>query len=307
MIEYQNILISPDVFNYIRNSYSDPDGEDIDLRSYKQNLQLKCLVLDTRTDDDGVYSKIKKIIQDSTDLAKNKLQVILDEFLESKRVRFENPVTEKIFADNTEHNYLFNLALTSETKIINSQLDILLYKNRISEFEIYNIEDVINPPQNSSIFSISRDIERHKGEELNIFEVLRYYWINTTSLIIEDDYLRKLDNPYYNSDGQFSKLIELIKACKNLSHLIIRTSFSDIRQSSEEYLSRTDFEREIIEQTGIHPQIEDIKVGERHYYTDYFKIHLGKGLDFFNIKKGYKVYRPKVTIRITPLENTEIS
>lgn len=307
MFEYQNILIAPDVFDYITKFYSgDPNIEDIDLKSYKENLRLKCLILDKRDDDEGIYSKVKKIINDSSDLAKNKLEIILDEFIQSNRIKFGTSTSNENFVKSEEHNYLFNLALYSNTKIINSQLDILLYKNRIDKFEIMNIEEFINPPAKSSIFSLSRDILLNRNDKYNIFEELKYYWLNTKSLIVEDDYLRKLDDLENKKEGQFPKLISLIKTCKNIESLIIRTPFSDKNQNSQLYLNQANFEREIKEQTSIQPVVKDLKVGERHYYTDYFKIDLGKGLDFFNISEGYRVWRPIVTIRITPLKDKGI-
>jgi len=303
MIEYQNIVIAPDVFRNISRFFGgDPDIEDIDLKSYRETLRLKCLILDREEHTKGVYASIKEIINQSNDFSRNKLELLIDEFLQSNRIKFERLDKESEFVRNREHNYLFNLASSSKTNIINSELDFLLYKTQVKDFEILNIDEIINPPSGSSAFAFSRDIELIKNDSFNIYEVLKYYWINTKTLIIEDDYLRKKDDLINIKEGQFSKLILLLKACKNLEKLLIRTPFNDSTQNSKGYLTKEEFEQEIINQTAIHPEIENKKVGERHYYTDYFKIHMGKGLDFFNIKNGFRVYRPKVTIRITPIK-----
>ena len=137
--------------------------------AHKQNLKLKRLILDKRTDNKGIYQKMKNIINNSSDLAKNKLEIILEEFLKSKRVRFEESLSKRKYVVDMEHNYLFNLAASSKTKIINSQREILLYKSRINEFEILSIEDFIDPPLNSTLFSIKRDIELTKGKSFNLF------------------------------------------------------------------------------------------------------------------------------------------
>lgn len=306
MIEYQNIIIAPDVFKFIKESYSDPRLEDLDLKSYRNNLKLKCLILDKDKKDSALLSSLKEAYRDSSDFTKIKLESLIEEFLQSQRVKFKSIKECENIVENSNHNYLFNLANISNTKIINSQFDLLLYKLKIDNFELLNIDEIINPPAHSEIFSLNRDIELKKGEKFNIYEILSFYWINTKSLIIEDDYLRKLDDLGNHKEGQFPKLVRLIKTCKNLESLIIRTPFKDSKQSSKLYLDKNDFISEIVKQTNIIPIIEEAKVGERHYYTDYFKIHLGKGLDFFDIRQGYRIWRPKVTIRISPLSNQEL-
>jgi hypothetical protein len=302
-MEYQNLLIAPDLFDYLSRYHSgDPACDDVDLKLYKNNLKLKRLILDKEEDENGIYKTIKNIIRNSSDFAKDKLEIIIEEFIQSKRIYFSNSNTNIKYVKNKNHNYYFNLAKSTDTKIINSQVDILLYKNQITDFEILSIEDFNDPGSKSFLFNQRRDISLSKNDIFNIYEVLRFYWINTESLIIEDDYLRKLDNVETKREGQFPKLIRLIETCKNLKKLIIRTPFSDIRQNSKEYLCKNDFEQQVLNQTGIRPTIEDKKMGERHYYTDFFHIHLGKGLDFFNLK-DYRVWRPTVTITIRPLEN----
>lgn|GEM_PF-4719594 len=301
MIEYQKVIITPDVFSFIRDSYTFPDAEDIDFKSYKQNLKLKQLVLDKRMDGQDILSQTKCIVQNSNDLSKNKIEMILEEFVMSGRITFRNVETIMEIVDNPDNNYILNLARVAKTKVINSQKKSLLFSKSLKEFEIADIQSFIKPPSLSSIFSLERDIELLKGTKFNIYKSLEFYWLNTKSLIVEDDYLRKKDDAIKKREGQFIKLLYLIKACRNLEKLIIRTTFSDTNQKSEQYLSKSDFQREIKNQTGLDAKIEEIKVGERHYYTDYFKIDLGKGLDFFNIKKDYEVWRPKHTIRITPI------
>lgn len=299
MLEYQNIIISPDVFEYLGGYIKgEPYCDDVDMRSYKQNLKIKRLVLDKREDSDGIYERIKNIIKNSSDLAKDKLQIILDEFLNSERHTFKENFLSREYVKNKEHNYLFNLAESTKTKIINSQKEILVYKSKINEFEILNIEDFIEPPFNSTLFSIKRDIDLTKGTTFNLYEILKYYWINTKTLIVEDDYLR-------HSKNQFPKLIQLIKTCTSLMSLTIKSLFTDKKQSGGEYKSKLDFEKEIYFQTGIAPILENKKAGERHYITDYFNIHLGKGLDFFN--EYYKVWRDKATITIRLKNNVELN
>lgn len=301
MFEYQNVLICPDVFEYLSGFYSgNPNYEDIDLKSYKQNLKLKCLILDKSDDENGVYLRIKNIINSSSDIAKHKLELIIEEFIKSKRIKFVENLSNNAFSKSEDHNYIFNLALSSKTKIINSQLEILFYKNKINEFEIFSIEDFTNPPSDSSIFNIRRDVDLNKNDKFNIFETLHYYWINTESLVIEDDYLRK-------KSGQFPKLIKLIKYCKNLKELKIFTFLSDKNQQTKEFVSAQDFESKIEELTGIELLVEDKQVGERHYITDFFDLHFGKGLDFFNENSGYNVWRDKVTITIRQRADKELN
>jgi hypothetical protein len=44
---YQEIVICPDIFEKIIESYSVDSDSDIDLKTYKENLKLKKLVLDS--------------------------------------------------------------------------------------------------------------------------------------------------------------------------------------------------------------------------------------------------------------------
>lgn len=308
-MEYQNVLIAPDVFDYISRYYSNDENceDDIDLRSYKENLKLKCLVLDKDNNSHNVYEEIKNIIKNTSDFGKHQLEIILNSFLESGRIKFITIDNYEQIVNNKKHNYLFNVGKSSNTKIINSQMDFLFYKNQTSHFEILNINEFNNPPNDSGLFNQKRTIHLTRGQKYNLYEKLKYYWINTETLTIEDDYLRKKDFKEGNKEkeGQFSKLVKLILTCSNLKYLKITTPFNDRNQNTELYLDRDSFKNEIIIKTGIEPTIENNKMGERHYYTDSFDIHFGKGLDFFNIAKNYYVYRPKVTITITPLKITK--
>lgn len=287
----QDIVINSDVFERINSSLLD-----INFKSYKENLKLKRLV----TSED-LLDVIKQIFNASTGLQKKAIEEILRVFEdESKFVHLKNGDHKNYYSKNQKINTLINLGLFSNSQLINSEdksLSLVLpnLKNNIN-LELLSIEEMINPPSFSKLFTLERDIDLKKNDKFNIYETLEFYWLNTQNLCIEDDYLR-------HKKRQFPLLIKLLKTCANLKNVKIFTPFLDKQQDNDEYYNQNEFVEEIIKSTNITPIIVSKKVGERHYITDLFDIHLGKGLDFFTIP-DFKVYRPKVSIRIKNISHS---
>ena len=76
-MKYHDLLIAPDVFEYVAKYFSgDETCDDIDLKSYKENLSLKCLLLDTQNHGYNLYEILKKIAKNSSDNGISKLQII---------------------------------------------------------------------------------------------------------------------------------------------------------------------------------------------------------------------------------------
>ena len=78
---------------------------------------------------------------------------------------------------------------------------------------------------------------------------------------------------------------------------VVIDELNDIEDSSKELIFDK-FKNKVFDTTGIRPVILSEQVGERHYFTDYFEIHLGKGLDFFDFGR-FKVKKKRITIEIT--------
>lgn len=282
----QDIVINPDVFEKIKD-----DILEIDFKSYKKNLVLKRLVTSKE-----IGEKFKSVKESSNDLGKKAIEAVLKIFeKEEKYFHLESDGFKPFIRNNVISNALLNLAINSNSQIINSEnKSIKLLLSSIPEaknVEVLTINETINPPPESKLYCFNRIIKLKKGDYFNIYESLKWYWLNTTSLNIEDNYLR-------HKKRQFPLLIELIKSCKNLNRLEIHTDFQDHKQQKEIYYDQDDFEKELLDETGIKPTIISEHVDERHYFTDHFEIILGKGIDFFDLGK-FKVKKNRITIEIT--------
>ncbi|MBK7159495.1 MAG: hypothetical protein IPH77_13385 [Ignavibacteria bacterium] len=59
----QEIVISPDIFEKISRAFSENFDEDIDLKSYKENLYLKKILFDDVANGESIiFKEIKNII-----------------------------------------------------------------------------------------------------------------------------------------------------------------------------------------------------------------------------------------------------
>lgn len=295
---YQDIIICPDIFEKIKISLSDAESEDIDLRAYRENLRLKSLLLDNS--DDGIEQRINKIIENSNYFAKKKLLSILSEFKKSRRLTYYS------IKNNTSQlsEIISILSNKSNSQLINTDdptICALKFKN--DELDILSFDELIDPPNLSRCFAKTRDIRLKKGDIFDPYKQLKFYWDNTESLHICDDYLRQ-------KETQFPVLAHIIKSIPRLKNLSITSSFSDSsQQDKDSYYSKDEFMLKIENLTGIKPILIDKKAGERHYYTDYFDIDMRKGIDFFNkykLKKDiFEVFREIVTISVTPNEKLQ--
>ena len=86
----QEIVISPDIFEKINKAFTPGFDEDLDLKSYKENLKLKSVLFDKNENDESIlFDKIKEIMDLSSDFGKQKINSILKSLLQSGKIAYK--------------------------------------------------------------------------------------------------------------------------------------------------------------------------------------------------------------------------
>lgn len=293
---YQEIIISPDIFNKISNYFSESTDYNLDLKSYYSNLKNKTLVVDLDENDFSIFkNEINEIYKKSSKVGKDKINLIIKEFTKSNRIldikseKFQNICDKKIV------NCVLNLGLLSKSKIINSEDENIKDKVKQNEdlriLELIDLNEFIKPPNKSNLFSIERQIEIKRGDSFK-FESILYPYINSTlNISITDRYLRK-------RNGGFLNLVRLLKCCNNLKKITINTILYDSKDLKFD-ISTGDLRKYIKKEFGILPVIKNTKEHQRTIVTDYYLITFEPGLDFVN--EDYIALRHNIDIKIKHL------
>lgn len=296
----QDIVISPDVFKKLAKYYSDPDEDDIDLKSYKENLELKKLVLDNNTSKERseILEQIKNIIKNSSDFSRKKIETILNQFLLSDRIGYQNNLKWEKFVSNKDHNLLINVGRKIDSGIIHScdkelenTVNLLANFNHkeLRKVEVVDINKFINPPRNSKLLCTRRVISYNIGEEFQFEEILRPYICSTKKMEIFDEYIRKKERGLFN-------LKRILKLCDSLEQLKIYTWLGDkpgLDISAEELKDELEKEFNKVE----------VKLyrwpkgkGTREIITDDFLIEVEHEIYF--VDKDYKALNDPTELRI---------
>lgn len=213
----QEIVVSPDIFAKIVRAFSPEHEEDVDMESYKKNLDLKKIIFDNDQNNDSyIFNELKKAIDGGSDLAKHKIDSILKKFtLVKGNLEFRNVPVNKTFPTTELNNRILNLSLLTDSKIINSEdknISLLRLKNdKLAEIEVLNFSEFIDPPYVSKIYSSRKTIRINRRETFRFEEYFRPYLIDTTFLSITDRYIR--------DSIALANLIKLMRLCKNLKGL----------------------------------------------------------------------------------------
>ncbi|MBK7380320.1 MAG: hypothetical protein IPJ03_15255 [Ignavibacteriales bacterium] len=290
---YQEIVICPDVFKKIREFYIE-QNDSIDIKTYKENLKLKKIVLDSGKTS-YLFDAIKCEIEKADYQGKNSCKLILEEFTKSNRIKFDEIKNEGKITTDKVVNRAINLSLRTESKILHSENNQLkCYQYNYSGFEVINTNEMVKPPVESCLLNFSRDLELKDGQVIDIFHLLRYYFKDTIKLVIEDKYLRGRKN-------QFNNLKKLLSECNNLKILEIYSNLEDRNEANEKNnYTEQEFLSQLNKMTKaeINLQQANRKMHDRIYTGDRFKIKFSSGLDFIDHRNV--VYKDEVTINIRP-------
>jgi hypothetical protein len=295
---FQDIIISPDIFKKISKAFSIDSNEELDLKSYVENLKLKRLVLDNDEENETslFVNTIKELYCSSSDLGKKKLDLILNMFITPGKMKYINTSNFQNILSSKEHNYLLNLGMLSESKIINSEIEelkscLLIFKN-LSDIEILSFEETIKPKNNSGIYCYEKKLEFAKGKLFKYEKYFLPYLADTKSLIVEDRYLRK-------KEGGFLNLMKILKICPCLDKLIIKTITRENNLKDNFDITVNDLSKKIKTQF---PQLEPIIYGtnehKREMISDNFLFEIDPGFDF--VDNEY-ITRNNVTIHISQI------
>lgn len=297
----QDIVISPDVIEKIKNDFMD-----LDLKSYWRNLRYKRLVFD-KGKEGIVFEEIRKLLVGAHKLIVEKVhKEILDSVRFANRVKFIEIKDTKDYSKNKINNILLNLTLLTESKILNIEdiavKELIIPKfDELKELELLSIQESIEPPVESKIFNADRSIYLYFGDEYKIHFSLEHYFTSTETLIICDKYV--IDK---NSGYKF--LFYILNICNNLKKLEIWTKFDD---NMKNFATK----EELINDLDEHINKNDLKLKyvicntlrnqhRRHMYTDCFDIKSDVGLNFIDL--NYKVIKSDTDIIIKE-KNVEIS
>ena len=277
----QEIVISPDIFEKISRAFSENFDEDIDLKSYKENLNLKKILFDDVANGESIiFKEIKNIISNSTGFGRQKIDSVLKIFLKEGRCEYREIRNSKKYCKDDVLNKLINLCVLSESNIVNSEnksLNLLKIKNQdLEEIEVLNFEELIKPEFNSRNYCNSKQLKIERGNKFNFEEYFKPYLCETKKIVVTDKYLRKRDGGHMN-------LIRLLNLCSKLEHIKINTFLRDASEKYKPDITISEMENEI---KGIKNNIEiNFKTSGSHMRsleTDDFLITLDPGFDFVN-------------------------
>ncbi len=303
----QEIVISPDIFEKIGRAYSPDSDEDLDFMSYKKNLAMKKIVFEKGADEGSLlWNAIEEMMDKFNDLGKQKMNSVLKPFLVANRVEYKTIDKAENFSKNKIVNTILNLALITESKIINAEdkspKALSLKHSALSELEILNIDEFIDPPSLSRLCSLNRTIEIEQGEEFRFEKVLKGYLSDCTELEVNDKYLR--------SENGTNNLIKLLSLCSDLRRVKIYTILRNGNPKDNFFFTSGEFESHLkmrFPGTSVILQKANSKIGKDRYISDgNFKITFSPGLDFVN--KDYLAEKNPILISIKrigdlPIEN----
>ena len=297
----QEIVISPDIFEKIGRAFEPDSNEDIDLKSYKENLALKKIVFEKGTDEGSlILNAIEEMMENFNDFGKHKMNSVLKSFLLSNRVEFKTIDKAENYTENEIVNTLLNLGLITESKIINAEnktpKKLSQKHSSLTELEVLDFHELIKPGFNSRVLCKEKTLSFKKGERIDFQRYISPYISGAEELTFNDRYLRL-------RKGGFLNLMRLIKTIRNPKSFEIRTIQRDDLDKFKPDISCAEVENEI---RNIHGEAV-IRFGkavhERFIETEHCKIIIDPGFDFVN--ENYFAERNDVSIHFKIKEQHE--
>lgn len=304
----QEVVISPDIFELISKAFSENFEIDLDLKSYKKNLYLKKILLDRDVSGKSfLYNRINKIKESSSDFGKSKIDLILRIFDKSGRQEYKILDNKKTFSkQNKIHNQLLNLALHSDSRIINSEDSTLkLHKKNhpkeLKEIEILNFDEFIKPsPENpSSIYSLEKTIKIQKGNGFQFENYFKPYLQEEEDIVIQDRYLRIKDRGYY-------VLCKILELCRGLKTLRIKTITRE-NNIKDDFDMTTDIFKNSLRNKFINVDIDISNTYEhpRKIFTSLFEITVDPGFgELVDDDKNFNAYKNSIEINFQYIKDS---
>ena len=115
-MQLQEIVISPDIFEKIGRAFNIDADEDIDLKSYRENLDLKKIVFEN-SDDGGssILNSIKELMEKHGDFGRKKIDSVLRSFLKPGRHEFRKIEQPRKYCPNLSCLTLMNQSIPGLT------------------------------------------------------------------------------------------------------------------------------------------------------------------------------------------------
>jgi hypothetical protein len=292
-MQLQEIVISPDIFEKIGRAFNIDSEEDIDLKSYRENLDLKKIVFEN-SDDGGssILNSIRELMEKHGDFGKKKIDSVLRSFLKPGRHEFRTIEQPRKYCTNEITNTILNLGLQTESRIINTQdktpSALSLKHTELSELELLDIDESIHPGFNSRVLCREKTLKFKRGETINYERYFVPYISHAETLTINDRYLRI-------RNGGFMNLKRLLKLMINLKKIEIRTITGNDLDKFKPDITCDEVQNEI---RNIHMNAVIKIIGkaahERFLETEHCRITIDPGFDFVN--EQYVAGKNDVTI-----------
>lgn len=292
-MQLQEIVISPDIFEKIGRAFNIDADEEIDLKSYRENLALKKIVFEN-SDDSGssILNSIKELMKEHGDFGRKKIDSVLRSFLTPGRHEFRTIGQPRKYCTNKITNTILNLALQTESRIINTEdktpSALSMKHAELSELELLDFDESIHPGFNSRVLCKEKTLKFRRGETLIFEKYFAPYISHAETVTVNDRYLRI-------RNGGFMNLKRLLKLMINLKKIEIRTITADNLDKFRPDITCDEVKKEI---RKIHKNAVINIIGkaahERFLETEHCRITIDPGFDFVNEK--YVASKNDVTI-----------
>ena len=298
---FQDIIISPDIIECIKNFFLG-NGELINFKDYIDNLKNKKLILDKNKDNESIIEQSYFNLKESSiKVVKDMIDLILKPLLLSGRIDYKILENAKVYQQDSIQNVLLNLAINTESKIINTEsktLKLITNNNKeLTDIEILDIDNFINPTTHSIVFANNKVIRIERGAKFLFEKYFIPYLCDAENININDRYLRK-------RNGGFLNLLKILKLCKSSTNIEIYTILRDGNPKDGFDMTKNQFENEInkISNCKISLKPTNSDVGKMRYIkTENYNIDIEPGFDF--VDSDYVALNNPVVINISKIRN----
>lgn len=277
----QEIVISPDIFEKIGRAFTPDSDEDIDLKSYRENLEMKKVVFENSgSGDSEIFDAIQELLDKYGDFGKKKIESVLRSIQKPGKHEFRELKSPRKYCSDKITNSILNLGLQTESKIINTEnktpVVLSTTHSELTELEFLDFHESIRPICNSRILCREKSLKFKKGETISYEKYFVPYISHAETLTINDRYLRI-------RKGGFLNLMRLLKLMNGLKKIEIHTLTRDDLDKFKPDITCIDLQSEI---KKIHGNADiRIKGGaahERSLETEHCRITIDPGFDFVN-------------------------
>lgn len=284
----QEIVVDPYIFEKIEKDIY------FDFKNYYENLKNKKIVIDISKGKSYLNDLYLFITGRAKYESKKRMEEIIKYFYEYGNF---NQADKKDFSALNEDNHiniLFNLALKTEYKIINSENKKLENEKNLKRYtegiEIVNTDTFIKPGSRSRVFALNRVIKVNTTESFKFEEIFKPYVVDSKKLVFNDLYIRNRSRGMVN-------LLKIIKIVKKPESIEIRTIMRENNTKDNFDVTCEELKEEVYKAVKIEPVILEAKTKNRTLETDDFEFSIQPGFDF--VTDNYEVRKNPIMITIT--------